>query len=186
MEYPLLILTGALLALAVMVVTSRWVGFAAQKPSDYAGTGPLFDLREQLSGPLLCEGVIYGPTGRVVSRFVAEMEGRWEGNRGVLAESFCYDSGATQQREWRLTLGNDGTLSAEADDVVGIGTGCAQGAALHLQYRIRLPESAGGHVLDATDWMYLVENGTVVNRSQFCKYGIRVAELVATMRKKDS
>jgi hypothetical protein len=30
--------------------------------------------------------------------------------------------------------------------------------------------------------MYLVENGTIINRSQFRKYGIKVAELVATMR----
>ncbi|WP_114966322.1 DUF3833 domain-containing protein [Alkalilacustris brevis] len=169
-----------------MMLASRLVGFAAQKPADYAGTGPQFDLRKHLSGPLLCEGVIYGPTGRVVSRFVADMEGRWEGNRGVLTEDFRYDSGATQQREWRLTLGNDGNLSAEADDIVGTGTGQQQGSAMRLQYRIRLPESAGGHVLDTTDWMYLAANETVVNRSQFRKYGIRVAELVATVRKKES
>jgi len=34
-----------------------------------------------------------------------------------------------------------------------------------------------------TDWMYLTENGTVMNRSQFRKFGIKVAELVATMRR---
>ncbi len=39
-----------------------------------------------------------------------------------------------------------------------------------------------GHVLDVTDWMYLMENGTIMNRSQFRKFGIKVAELVATMR----
>jgi len=33
-----------------------------------------------------------------------------------------------------------------------------------------------------TDWMYLAPNGVVVNRSQFRKFGIKVAELVATMR----
>jgi hypothetical protein len=41
-------------------------------------------------------------------------------------------------------------------------------------------------VLDATDWMYLVDNGTIMNRSQFRKFGFTVAELVATMRKKDA
>jgi hypothetical protein len=30
--------------------------------------------------------------------------------------------------------------------------------------------------------MYLMENGTIMNRSQFTKFGITVAELVATMR----
>ncbi len=53
---------------------------------------------------------------------------------------------------------------------------------MRLDYRIRLPEQAGGHVLDVTDWMYLMENGAIMNRSQFRKFGIKVAELVATMR----
>jgi hypothetical protein len=30
--------------------------------------------------------------------------------------------------------------------------------------------------------MYLAPNGNIVNRSQFRKFGIKVAELVATMR----
>jgi hypothetical protein len=55
-----------------------------------------------------------------------------------------------------------------------------------LNYDLRLTPEAGGHVLKVTDWMYLMENGTIMNRSQFTKFGIKVAELVATMRKKDA
>jgi len=57
---------------------------------------------------------------------------------------------------------------------------------VQLKYKIQLPESAGSHVLDTTDWMYLAPNGTIVNRSQFRKFGIKVAELVATMRPKEA
>ncbi len=180
-----LVLIGVLLTLVLIAVAGRFIGFRAQKPSDFAGQHPQFDLREHLKGPILCEGVIYGPLGRVSSRFVADMEATWDGNKGVMTEHFRYDSGATQTREWRLTLGNDGDILAEADDVVGKGSGRVEGAAVQLKYRIRLPDSSGGHVLDTTDWMYLVDNGTIINRSQFRKYGIKVAELVATMRRKD-
>jgi hypothetical protein len=38
-------------------------------------------------------------------------------------------------------------------------------------------------VLDVIDWMYRLENGTIINRSQFRKFGIKVAELVATLRR---
>jgi len=55
-----------------------------------------------------------------------------------------------------------------------------------LNYNIKLSEEAGGHVLGVTDWMYMTPNGNVVNRSQFRKFGIKVAELVATMRPKTS
>ena len=51
-----------------------------------------------------------------------------------------------------------------------------------LKYRIRLAKDAGGHVLDVTDWMYLTDNGVIMNRSEMRKYGLKVAELVATIR----
>lgn len=174
---------GFVLLAAALFAMSRFMGFTAQRPQDYAGSDPAMDIRHHLEGPILCEGVIYGPLGRVTSRFVAQMEGRWDGNRGVLDEHFRYSGGNEQHRQWRLTLGNDGGVRAEADDLIGIGAGRQEGAALQLKYRIRLPESAGGWALDVTDWMYLTENGTVINRSQFRKFGIKVAELVATMRR---
>jgi hypothetical protein len=51
-----------------------------------------------------------------------------------------------------------------------------------LKYRIVLPKGSGGHTLDVTDWLYLAENGAILNRSEMRKFGIKVAELVATMR----
>ena len=173
---------GALVVLAAAWARERYTTFMAQAPEDYDGDGPQFDLRQHLNGPILCEGVIYGPTGRVSSRFVAEMEGRWDGNVGILTEKFRYDTGETRDREWTLTLGNDGAIRAEAPDVIGTGRGKQSGPTVMLTYRIKLPESSGGHVLDATDWMYLIENGAIINRSQFRKFGIKVAELVATLR----
>lgn len=171
------------LLLLIMVLMRRNLGFLAQCPKDYRALGPAFDPRIHLNGPMLCEGVIYGPFGRVTTRFVAEMHGTWQGNSGTLREHFRYDSGTEQHREWRLNLGTDGTLRAEADDLAGAGRGTIAGPALQLLYHIRLPQSAGGHVLNVTDWMYLTLNGTIMNRSQFRKFGIKVAELVATMRK---
>ncbi|WP_193143195.1 MULTISPECIES: DUF3833 domain-containing protein [unclassified Meridianimarinicoccus] len=176
------LLAGLVLALAAgFLVQSLW-SFRAQAPRDYAGTQPQLDIRQALQGPILCEGVIYGPTGRVTSRFVADMQGDWTGRSGVLRESFRYDNGNRQEREWRLTLGNDGSISGTAPDILGEATGRQSGATVCLKYRIRLPETAGGHVLDVIDWMYLAENGAIINRSQFRKFGIKVAELVATMR----
>lgn len=185
METLFAVLAGMAIMAVLALALSRFAGFSAQRPEDYAALTPAIDIREHLSGPILCEGVIYGPTGRVVSRFVADMEGRWEGNSGTLTEEFRYDSGSVQNRCWTLTLGNDGAIRAEAPDLEGVGEGVQKGAALRLKYRIRLPAESGGHVLDTTDWMYLVDNGAIINRSQFRKYGVKVAELVATMRKKD-
>jgi len=183
MTPTLALMLGIVLTLALFAARSRFADFLSQKPADFAGKGPLLDLRRHLSGPILCEGVIYGPLGRVTSRFVADMHAKWDGSTGIMTEDFRYDSGSKQHRIWTLTVGNDGRVKATAPDVVGVGEGRMEGPALRLDYRIRLPEDAGGHVLNVTDWMYLMENGTIMNRSQFRKFGIKVAELVATMRR---
>ena len=183
--HPILLFAlGVLVTLLLVWLRFRFLDFRAQPPDAYAAKGPAFDIRTHLNGPLLCEGVIFGPTGRITSRFVADMVGQWDGNTGTLTEDFRYDTGAHQRRQWKLMLGADGTIKAEAADVIGLGMGRQSGAAVVLNYRIKLGADAGGHVLDTTDWMYLMENGAIMNRSQFRKYGIKVAELVATLRKK--
>ncbi|WP_420853814.1 DUF3833 domain-containing protein [Rhodovulum imhoffii] len=177
---------GLLLVLTLVVLHQRFLGFAAQKPEDYADGKPDFDIRRHFDGTIVCEGVIYGPTGRVVSRFVADMEARWDGDTCVMQEEFRYDSGATQSRCWTFRMNPDGSFRAEAPDLAGPGRGVQKGSGVQLKYRIKLPEDSGGHVLDTTDWMYLMENGAIMNRSQFRKFGIPVAELVATMRPKEA
>ena len=182
MEAVIFVAFGALLVMALMWAWTRYADFLAQSPEDYASSGEIFDIRTHLNGPIICEGVIYGPTGRVTSRFVGDFDCVWDGNRGVMNEVFRYCDGSEQTRAWELTLGNDGKIRATASDVVGEGTGQQSGDSVQLKYRFQLPESSGGHVLDTVDWMYLAPNGTIVNRSQFRKYGMKVAELVATMR----
>lgn len=168
--------------LAAMVARSRLLSFRSQSPSDYTGTGPDFSLPKHLNGEILSEGLIYGPNGKMSNSFVARMVGEWDGNTGTLAEYFTYSNGKQMTRKWYLTLGTGDTFIAKADDIVGEGKGTISGATVKLTYRIVLPEDAGGHTLNVTDWMYLTENGAIMNRSEMRKFGIKVAELVATMR----
>lgn len=186
METVFLVFLGAILMGVLGYLKNRYFGFVSQTPSDYADMGgEQFDLRTHLNGPIVCEGVIYGPTGRVTSRFVGDFQAEWNGNCGVMKEHFTYCNGDEVHREWNLTLGNDGRIRATASDVIGDGEGMQSGPTVQLKYKYKLPEAQGGHVLDTTDWMYLAPNGTIVNRSQFRKFGIKVAELVATMRRKE-
>jgi hypothetical protein len=99
-----------------------------------------------------------------------------------MTEDFRYDSGNIQHREWTLRVDDAGQIKAEAPDLLGTGQGTQLGSTVMLNYTIQLTKDAGGHALQVTDWMYLMENGSIMNRSQFRKFGIKVAELVATMR----
>jgi len=168
--------------LALIVAKGRFLSFRAQAPADYENTGPQFSLKKHLNGEILSEGLIYGPNGKMSNSFVARMVGEWEGNTGTLSEYFTYSNGKQMTRKWYLTLGTGNTFTATADDIVGEGKGVISGATVKLTYRIILPKDAGGHTLDVTDWMYLTENGAIMNRSEMRKFGIKVAELGATMR----
>lgn len=167
--------------IAAFWAISNFTGFAGQSSSDYAD-GPVMDIRQVLNGRIACDGVIYGPFGKVAARFVGDFYAEWDGNSGTMTEEFTYDNGTKQTRKWTLRVSDDGTIVADAPDLFGQGTGKQQGSALNLRYNIRLTEAAGGHVLSVTDWLYLLPNGHIVNRSEFRKFGIKVGELVATMR----
>ena len=172
---------GLGLLVAVLFIQYK-TGFMAQKSINYAAMTPVFDIREHLNGEMLCEGVIYGPFGRVTSRFVAQMHAEWQGNTGRMTEDFRYESGNIQHREWTFIVSDDGQIQAEAPDLFGTGKGQQAGSAVMLNYKIQLTKEAGGHALNVTDWMYLMENCSIMNRSQFHKFGIKVGELVATIR----
>ena len=91
-----IILLGGCSTVLVTLFLRKTFGFQAQKPTDYLSKGPQFDIRKNLSGPMLSEGIIYGPFGRVTSRFVAKMHAEWNGDVGEITEVFDYDSGNSQ------------------------------------------------------------------------------------------
>ena len=172
-----------LMILLVLMIAKTYVfSFRFQSPKDYAEAGPQFDLKTHLSGEILSEGLIFGPNGKMTSSFVAKMVGTWDGDTGTLTEEFTYSNGKTQNRKWYLKLGLNDTFTATADDLVGEGQGVISGSTVSLSYEIILPKDAGGHTLQATDWMYLTADGAIINKSEMRKFGLKVAELIATMR----
>ena len=171
-----------LLILAATLAKTLLMSFRAQNPEDYAGTSPAFSLKEHLSGTFASEGLIYGPKGRVTNSFVAEMVGTWDGDTGTLTEKFTYSNGREQNRKWFLKLGEGNTFTATAEDIVGEAQGVVSGSTVSMQYQIVLPPEAGGHTLTATDWLYLTQDGVIMNKSEMRKFGLKVAELIATMR----
>ena len=103
MDSLLLVVLGAAIVLTFGYLKKRLWSFVAQRPGDYVEGQPQFDLRTHLNGPVVCEGVIYGPMGRVSSRFDADFDVQWTGNNGIMKEHFRYDDGSTQTRCWRLS-----------------------------------------------------------------------------------
>lgn len=156
--------------------------FRAQTLADYAEADTPA-LKDVLGRTFQAEGVIYDFTGRVKSRFNARIVGAFDDAGGTLNEEFVYASGAVDRREWSIRFLPDGQgFTATAPDVIGEGEGKITGDAIRMTYRLQLPERAGGHVLNVVDWLYLLPDGSIVNRSEMRKFGFKAAELVATFR----
>lgn len=178
------IASGIVICLGIGFVGDHFWGFRAQRPADYASETPVFDLRQTLAGSYVAHGVIFDYSGRVNTRFSAHITGRFDETGGVLAERFAYDGMAEEDtREWQIRFDGPDRFTATAADVIGPAEGVVSGNALRMTYRLQLPARAGGHVLDVVDWIYLMEDGTLVNRSDMRKFSIKAAELFAVFNR---
>ena len=180
------IASGIVICLGLGIVWDHFWSFRAQRPADYLAEAPAFDLRQTLSGSYIASGVIFDYSGRVNVRFSAKITGTFDETGGVLAEQFSYDGTAENDtREWQIRFTGPDRFTATAADVIGPAEGIVSGNAVRLTYRLQLPKRAGGHVLDVVDWLYLMEDGTIVNRSDMRKFSIKAAELFAVFRRPD-
>ena len=159
-------------------------GCAAQV-TDYAGETPELDLAEFFNGPVKAWGMVQNRSGKVVRRFEVDMVGRWNGDEGVLEEDFRFANGETQRRVWRFRKVGPHTYTGTAGDVVGEAEGEVYGNALRWRYVLALEIDGKTWNVTFDDWMYLLDDRTMMNRSEMKKFGLRVGEVTLFFRKPD-
>lgn len=158
-------------------------GCASPQVQDYARESPRLDLRAFFNGPLSAKGMFTDRAGRVVKRFSVAMDARWEGDEGVLDERFQYSDGTTQRRVWRLRVLGPGRFSGTAEDVVGQAEGESAGNALRWNYTLALPVDGRVWNVALDDWMFLIDEGTLLNRSAMSKLGLHLGDVTLVISK---
>lgn len=161
----------------------RFFDGRARSLDHYAAEKPALDLRSYLDGPVQASGAMFGPRNRLRFRFCVEMSGTWKGPVGTLAERFTYSDGARSERVWQIVFGRDGQFRATADDVVGEAAGRQAGNAAVMHYRLRVPRGRRSLVLTMEDWLFLMPDGILINRTRMSKFGLKFGELVLAFRK---
>jgi hypothetical protein len=164
--------------------TLSLAGCAGVEVDKYAGEHPKFVMEEYFNGELEAWGMFQKRNGEVVKRFKVLIDASWEANHGVLDEHFTYSDGTTQRRVWHITKEAEDRYSGTADDVVGVATGQTRGNALRWNYTLKLPVEDKVHQVFFDDWMYLMEDEVLVNRSIMKKFGITLGEVTLFFRKK--
>jgi hypothetical protein len=178
MKRRLLILTAAISSALALS------GCSTPQVTDYAAQKPVLELRDYFNGTLDAYGLFTDRSGQVVKRFTVVMVCHWQGDQGVLDETFSYADGTTQRRVWRLQRLADGRFTGQADDVVGTAHGQQSGNAFHWTYTLALP--LDGRVIEVQfdDWMYLMGDKVMLNKAAMRKWGVGLGEVTLSFIKR--
>lgn len=155
-------------------------------PKDYSANEPKLDIRQYLNGRVKAWGMLEDRKGKVTRRFVVDMKATWKGNEGILEEDFVFDDGEKSHRTWKVKFDDNNNFTATAGDVVGIAKGSQYGNVMRMNYVLDLKiDEKTNYKVNLDDWMYLIDEKTLVNKSEIKKFGITFARLTIFFQKLD-
>lgn len=158
-------------------------GCTSHDVNNYADTTPIIDFKQYFNGPIKAWGLVQDRNGKVLSRFDIVMKGSWNDDTGTLKEDFTYYTGKKQQRIWTIHQLADGTYEGEAGDIIGKAKGETSGSAVRWNYTMDVPVDDSTYRFKFDDWMWLMHDNILINRSYLKKFGITFAELTIVMKK---
>jgi len=159
------------------VITCFFISSCSVELEDYQTKEKPFDIKSYFEGRVIAWGVIQDYSNEVKRRFCVEVDGSWQGEKGVLAEKFYFNDGEISYRNWQLTKLADGSYLGTAEDVLGTAIGKHQGFAFQFQYELLLNIDGDITQLIMDDWMFQLDDNKVLNKTSMSKFGIKVAEV---------
>lgn len=170
----------AVLALMLIVLA----GCGTVTVEDYRDQRPVLDLRRYFDGTIDAWGMFQDRSGKVVKRFYVRIDAKWTGDTGTLDEHFEYADGTRSRRVWTITRIDEHRYRGTAADVVGEARGEAYGNALRWQYVLNLEVDGKTWAVDFDDWMYLMDDRVMLNRSVMSKFGVYLGEVTLSFSKR--
>lgn len=169
-------------ALAFVLLLSV-MGCSGMKPEDFAGREPALLIEDYFAGQTRAWGIFEDRFGTLRRQFVVDIEGTWDGERLTLVEDFAFADGETDRRIWRIRKLDETRYEGEADDVIGKAEGVAYGNALNWRYKLNLKVGDGTWTVKFDDWMFLQEDGVLINRASVSKLGFEIGQVTIFFRK---
>ena len=104
---------------------------------------PTFNMADYFQGRTRAWGMFETITGKVKKSFVADIEGRWDGDDFLLEEDFTFSDGEKDTRTWRLKFNDYGSFQASCADTHTPGKGMMAARPGDLSYSMAL--TVGGN-----------------------------------------
>lgn len=170
--------------LVVLMLAGALAACGQADVSDFAKEKPVFDVARYFDGTVDGWGMVRLRGGKVVQRFKVRIDGRIDGDRLTLVEHFEYSDGRRERKIWQLDRQGD-RYSGAREDTVGEAHGEQAGFAFNLRYVLRVPVDGRSWDLQMDDWMFMIDERSVLNRTQMSKFGIRIGDVTVAFRKRD-
>lgn len=167
----------------VLALCTLLFGCSNVQVEQYRNEKPQLDLRQYFEGRVDAWGMFQKRNGEVIKRFHVVIQGRSEGDKLILDEDFTYSDGSKQKRIWTLMPDGPNRWRGTAGDVVGEAVGEVAGNALRWRYVLSLPVDDKVYQVNFDDWMYLLDEHTMANRSFMTKFGFELGQVTLFFRK---
>ncbi len=165
---------GFLVATAVLALA----GCSAPAPmQSFAGHGPDLDPVQFFTGHNQSWGVLENRAGQPTGIVTTDCFGTQEGPDRLHMVQYLNVDGKAQVRDWHMQRLGDGRFQATATDMVGTATGEAVGRVFHWTWVLATEPGNSLHNVTMDQWMYLMDDGAVVNRTTIAKLGITLAQV---------
>ena len=174
----------ALLALGLVLILGV---SACGKPSleDPKLSDKTLNLEEYFDGRTVAYGQFNDRFGTVRRRFEVVIDGTWDGEVLTLVEDFTYADGSKEERIWSLVKTGPDSWQGTAAGVQGVATGEERGDTFNWRYQIDLPLPEGDTLrVDFDDWMWLLEDGRLLNRAYMSRFGVTLGEVIIFFEKR--
>ncbi|WP_395745474.1 DUF3833 family protein [Prosthecobacter sp.] len=156
---------------------------SGSRARDFADKGPPLDPKAYFSGHLQSSGMVQNHGGKVRDEFTTRIHGVPSQKGLLLIQDFTFASGRKVHRVWDIDVLDAHHFEGEASDGVGLARGEAWGNAFEWNYTLAVPKGGRKFDINFHQIMLLQPDGTLLNRAQFGKFGLRLGTVTESFRK---
>ncbi len=150
---------------------------------DFKEQEPRFVLEDYFSGKTKATGLFEDRFGNVRTQFTVDIDGRFEGGTLTLDENFLYSDGTTGFRRWEIDKTGQNSYVGRTEMAIGEATGETAGNSFHWTYKFRLKVGDGFWNVKFDDWMFLQQDGTLLNKATVYRWGFKIGTVFLSFRR---
>jgi len=159
-------------------------GCTSMKLESFKSNKPILNLEEYFHGKTIARGLFEDRFGNVKKSFKVVIDGISDGKFLILKENFIYDDGSKEYREWKLEKIGSNKYQGFADGVIGHASGETSGNAFNWKYDFNLQIGNSKYKVSFDDWMFLQDDGYLVNIATVSKFGVNLGKVILFFSKK--